>query len=162
MSSLSESSERDGGIAGPHDRCAVRFEFQCAAGGDAAIVGPGIRYRVDFASGEYWYNGDRGHGIGASSEVAHGNDAAAVLLNRSNVALVRVDEDDVDDGGDGMAEGRVAAVAPVSVDTINSDTNSGYYDGHALDGGGSTVSARGFTAELGSHRVGEGGAGGRR
>ena len=61
-----------------------------------------------------------------------------------------------------MAEGRVAAVAPVSVNTINLDTNSGYYDGHTLDGGRSTVSARGFAAELGPHRVGEGGAGGRR
>jgi hypothetical protein len=60
-----------------------------------------------------------------------------------------------------MVDRRVAAVAPVSVDAINSDTNVGYYDGHALNGGGLTVSACGFTAELGPHCVGKGGAGGR-
>ena len=50
---------------------AVRFEFQCAAGGNAAIVGPGIGFHVDFgyvfAWGEYrYYGGDRRHGIGGS------------------------------------------------------------------------------------------------
>jgi hypothetical protein len=82
--SLSESLEHDGGIAGPRDRCAVRFEFQCTAGGDVAFVGPGIGYPDNFASREYRYYGNRGHGIGALLEVAHGNDAVAVLLNRSN------------------------------------------------------------------------------
>ena len=70
-------------------------------------------------------------------------------------------KDNVDDGGDGVAEGRVATVALVSVDMINLDTNLGYYDGHTLNGGGLVVSARGFTAELGPHRIGKGGARGR-
>jgi hypothetical protein len=93
--------------------------------------------------------------------VAHGNNLVAVLLNRSNVALVRLDEEDVDDSGDGVVEGSVTNVAPVSVNTINSDTNVGYYNRNALDGGGLTVSAHGFTAELGPHCISKGGAGGR-
>ena len=107
--SLSKSSECDGRIAGPRDRCAVRFKFQCVAGGNAAIVGPGIRYHLDFgyvfASGEYRYYGDPGHNIGALLEVAHDNNAVAVLLNRRNAVLVYIDKDDIDDGGDGVAEG---------------------------------------------------------
>jgi hypothetical protein len=62
----------------------MRLEFQCAAGGNAAIVGPGIRYCVNFASEEYRYYSNPGHGIGALSEVAHGNNVVVVLLNRSN------------------------------------------------------------------------------
>ena len=62
----------------------MKIEFLGAAGGDAAIVGPGIGYPDNFASREYRYYGNRGHGIGALLEVAHGNDAVAVLLNRSN------------------------------------------------------------------------------
>ena len=72
------------------------------------------------------YYGSRGHGIGASSEVAHGNNVVKVWLNRRNVALVRVNKDDVDDSGDGVAEGGVAAAALVSVDMINSDSNLEY------------------------------------
>ncbi len=49
-----------------------------------------------------------------------------VWLNRRNVALVRINKDDVDDSSDGVAEGGVAAAALVSVDMINSDTNLEY------------------------------------
>ena len=89
------------------------MDFQCAADGDAAIIGTGIGYCVDFgyvfSLGEYRYYGNHRHSIGASLEVAHGNDAVAVLLNGRNVALVCVNEDDVDvdDGSDGVAEGRM-------------------------------------------------------
>ena len=103
--------ERDGGIVGPRNRCAVRFEFQCAAGGNAVIIGPGIGYCVNFgyvfASKEYPYYGNCVHGIGVLLEVAQGNDTVAVLLNGRNVALVRVNKDDVDNGCDSAAEGRL-------------------------------------------------------
>ena len=101
--------EQDGGIAGPCNRCAVQIEFLCAAGGNAAIVGPGIGYPIEFgyvfALREYRYYGNRGHGIGAVLEVAHGNNIVAVLLNRRNIALVRNNKDNVDNGGDGVVEG---------------------------------------------------------
>ena len=139
----------------------MRFEFKCAASGNTAIVSLVIGYRVNFASEEYQYYGNCKHSISAPSEVAQGNNAVLVLLNRSNVALVHLDKDDVDNSSDGMAKGRVAAVAPVSVDMINLDTNLGYYDGHTLNGSGLVVSARGFTAELGPHCISKGGAGGR-
>jgi hypothetical protein len=117
------------------------------------IFGLGIGYHVDFgyffASGEYRYYGNRGHDIGALSEVAHGNDAVAVLLNGSNGSLVRVNKDNVGDSGDSMAEGGVAAVVTMSVGKINLDTNLEYYDQHALNGSGLTVSARRFTIKLG-------------
>ncbi len=155
--SFSESSERNGGIAGPCNQCTVQFEFQCAAGGDAAIVGLGIGHRVNFgyifASREYRYNHD--HGV-------HGKDTVTVLLNGSNTALVRVNKDDVDNGGDGVTEGGVAAVVTVSVDMINSDTNLKYYNGHAHDGSRLAVSTKGFTIELGPYHVSKRGAGGQR
>ena len=52
------------------------------------IVDPGIGYcvafRYVFTLGEYRYYDNRGQGIGVSLEVAHGNDAVAVLLNGKN------------------------------------------------------------------------------
>ena len=153
-SSYSESSEYDGMVdvvVGPsYDQCRVRFEFRCAASG-----GHRADFGYVFASEEY-RDVDRGRG-GASSSSAHGNDALAVLLNGRNVALVRaVDDDDGDDDG-GAGGGVAAAVVPVSVDGINSRTNSGYYVDYALDG--RVVSADGFTVELGPYyRDDEGGA----
>ena len=84
--------ERNGGITVPCNWCAMRSEFQCAAGGNAVIVSPGIVYRINFALGEYQYYGDHGHGIGASLEVAHSNNAYVMLLNRSSVALVLINK----------------------------------------------------------------------
>jgi hypothetical protein len=52
--------------------------------------------------GEYRYYDNCGHGIGASLEVTHGNDAVMVLLNGRSIVLVWVI---VDDGGGGMGEG---------------------------------------------------------
>jgi len=141
-SSYSELSGYDGidvVVEPSHDQCRVRFEFRCAASSGG--------YRVDFgyvfASGEY-RDADRGRRGGAPP--AYGNDAIAVLLNGRNVALVRVGDGD---GGDGGAGGGAAAAVPVSVDSINSGTNSGYYVDHALDG--RVVSAGGFTVELGPY-----------
>ncbi len=97
----------------------MRFKFQCPTGGNAAIAGPGIGYRIGFgyvfASGEYRYYGNRGHGIDASSEVVHGNDAVGVLLNERNVKLLCIDEDDVDDGGGGMADIRRSTMSLTSM-----------------------------------------------
>ena len=74
----SGSPERDGGggTAVPRDRCAVRFEFQCAAGGAG---GHRVDFGYVFVSGGYRRRGDRDR---------LGDDGAIeVLLNGRNVAL---------------------------------------------------------------------------
>ena len=148
-SSYSELSGYDGidvVVEPSHDQCRVRFEFRCAASSGG--------YRVDFGyvfASEEYRDVDRGQHGGAPS--AYGNDAIAVLLNGRNVALVRVG--DGDGGGGGAGGGAAAAAVPVSVDSINSGTNSGYYVDYALDG--RVVSAGGFTVELGPYYRDDGG-----
>ncbi len=101
----SGSPERNGGggTATPPDRCAVRLEFQCAAGGAGRHC---VDFGYVFASGGYRCRGDR--------DRLNDDGAIEVLLNGRNVALVRVGKGDAGSNG---------AAAPVSVGTINPYTN---------------------------------------
>ena len=145
-SSSSSSAHRSNDEqVGQYNICRIRFEFKCSIinDNDDENDNNSSRKQLDFgyvfASQEYM---DDNRGYDAMTSYSHGNDAFTVLLNGENIAMIPVLTKQGNNGG--VSKSGVSL--PVSVDSINTKTNSEYYISYKLDG--QIVSANGFTVEL--------------
>ena len=147
-SSSSSSAHRSNDEqVGQYNICRIRFEFKCSIinDNDDEDDDSSSRKQLDFgyvfASQEYM---DDNRGYDAMTSYAHGNDAFTVLLNGQNIAMIPVVLNNDNNGVVSSISNGISV--PVSVDSINTKTNSEYFINYKLDG--QIVSANGFTVEL--------------